>query len=108
MHGGKREGAGRKSGSRNQKSADVAAQVQEQSSLILAQLVDLAKNAHSETLRVAAMRELLTRGYGKAMPPEPDEEIPVPKDRIRFNEDWWRTGASDGALKKPPNDASGA
>jgi hypothetical protein len=108
MHGGKRDGAGRKPRSRNKKSADVAAQVQEQSSLILAQLVDLAMNAHSETLRVAAMRELLTRGYGKAMPPEPDEEIPAPKDRITFDENWWRIDDADGALRNPPSDASGA
>jgi hypothetical protein len=101
-HGGTRDGAGRKPGSRNRKSADVSAQVQEHAALILAQLVDLAKNARSETMRVAAMRELLTRGYGKAVAPEPDEEIPEPKDRVIWEPPNFSTDRREGI--KPQDD----
>ena len=41
------------------------------------ELARLAVNARSEAIRVAAIRELFDRGYGKATSPPVDVELPV-------------------------------
>jgi hypothetical protein len=71
-HGGKREGAGRKPGIPNKASGVIreAAQVWGMSGLkrlaLLAGLVPGKPGADTHTAQIAAIRELLDRGYGKA------------------------------------------
>jgi len=69
-HGGRRRGAGRKPGTRASNSREVATLVHARANDILAELARLARESTSDTIRVAAMRELLNRGHGKAAPPE--------------------------------------
>jgi hypothetical protein len=64
--GGKRPGAGRKPGSPNKVSLELRELAQAYAPAALAELARLAKSAKSETARVAAIRELLDRGYGKS------------------------------------------
>jgi hypothetical protein len=71
-HGGRREGAGRKPGVPNKAAGVIkeAAQVWGMAGLtrlaLLAGLVPGKPGAESEQTQVAAIRELLDRGYGKA------------------------------------------
>lgn len=67
--GGKREGAGRPSGSKNRATVDQKMRLsqlakQHAGEAILA-LADIAVNGQSETARIAAACAILDRGYGK-------------------------------------------
>jgi hypothetical protein len=72
MNGGRRPGAGRKPGSLNKVTREIKAAAQVfgpagiQRLARLAGLVSGAAPAESEQTQVAAIRELLDRGYGKA------------------------------------------
>jgi hypothetical protein len=60
--GGKREGAGRKLGSRNKATAEIRDLARTYSSVAVIELARLATAAKSETARIAAIKELLDRG----------------------------------------------
>lgn len=65
--GGKREGAGRKVGSHNKATAEIRAIAQKYTAKAMKELARLATEAESETARVAAIKEILDRGYGKSV-----------------------------------------
>ena len=67
--GGKRPGSGRKKGTPNQATAEVRILCREHVPNVIAELARLALNAESEGARVAAIKELLDRGFGKATQP---------------------------------------
>lgn len=62
---GERRG-GRKKGVPNKATADVKALAQEHGPSAIKELARLASNAESEAARVAAIKELLDRAYGKS------------------------------------------
>ena len=64
--GGKREGAGRKPGIPNKATAEIKALAQVHAEIAIRELARLAVSAESEAARVAAIKELLDRGYGKS------------------------------------------
>ena len=66
QNGGKRLGAGRKKGSRNKVTKDVRELAQKYGPDAVKEIARSATNAESESARVAAIRELLDRAYGKA------------------------------------------
>ena len=66
FHGGARPGAGRKKGSVNKATADIRAAAQEYTDQALNVLVQIATAGESEAARVAAIKELFDRGFGKA------------------------------------------
>lgn len=79
---------GRVAGTPNKATADIKALAQEYTKDALQELGRLAVKAESEAARVAAIKELLDRGYGKARQPVehsgPDgEAIPLSID-VRF------------------------
>lgn len=65
MAKGKKTG-GRVAGTPNKATADIKALAGEYTGAAIAELARLAKNAESEAARVAAIKELLDRGHGKA------------------------------------------
>jgi hypothetical protein len=70
-HGGRREGAGRKPRAFNKVTADIRQLAQPYGAPAVAELARLAgltkaPGALNEATRVAALRELLDRGYGRA------------------------------------------
>ena len=65
--GGKREGAGRPPGAVNKTTADIKALAQSFGADVVARLAHLAMKAESETAQIAACKELLDRGYGRAV-----------------------------------------
>lgn len=65
--GGKREGAGRPKGSRNKVTADIKEIAQSFGQEAITHLVEIARDGDApHAARVAAIREVLDRGYGKA------------------------------------------
>lgn len=65
--GGKREGAGRPKGSRNKVTADIKEIAQSFGQEAITHLVEIARDGDApHVARVAAIREVLDRGYGKA------------------------------------------
>lgn len=67
--GGKREGAGRKTGAIiTEAKRELSAMAQEHAPQALKTLVDIARNGKQEAARVAAANALLDRAYGK--PPQ--------------------------------------
>lgn len=65
--GGKREGAGRPKGSRNKVTADIKEIAQGFGEEAITHLVEIARDGDApHAARVAAVREILDRGYGKA------------------------------------------
>lgn len=65
--GGKREGAGRPKGSRNKVTADIKEIAQSFGQEAITHLVEIARDGDSPpAARVAAVKEILDRGYGKA------------------------------------------
>ena len=68
-HGGARPGAGRKKGSKHLLTADLKAACREHMPVIIAELVNIATKGETHAARVAAIKELLDRGYGKAVQP---------------------------------------
>lgn len=65
-HGGKREGAGRKKGIPNKATLEIRTIAQKYTEQAVAKIVDLMLNAESEQVRLAAAKELVDRGHGKA------------------------------------------
>jgi hypothetical protein len=76
-HGGRREGAGRKPGSRPRKSLEIASLVQAHEDVIIAELIRLAEKSRSDTIRVGATCELLDRSCGRAPAPAAVEMPPT-------------------------------
>jgi hypothetical protein len=64
-----RAGKGRPKGVPNKTTADVKALAQKHTDAAMSELARLAMNAEQEGTRVAAIKELLDRGYGKATQP---------------------------------------
>src|SRR5262249_29551776 len=67
--GGRRPGSGRKMGTPNKATAEIKELAQKYGPEAIAELARLATKAESEAARVAAIRELLDRGYGRAVQP---------------------------------------
>ncbi|MOA09125.1 hypothetical protein D3C78_1289340 [compost metagenome] len=68
--GGKREGAGRKGGTPNKVTADIKAIAQSFGEEAIKLLVEIARDGEAPpAARVAAAREIIDRGYGKAKQP---------------------------------------
>src|SRR5262245_7890914 len=67
--GGRRPGSGRKKGTPNKVTAEIKELAQKYGPEAIAELARLATKAESEAARVAAIRELLDRGYGRAVQP---------------------------------------
>lgn len=87
--GGARPGAGRPKGSMNKATADVRALASVHGPLAIKELARLAVEAESEAARVAAIKELLDRGYGKSPQPltgeggEGPAEIIIRRELVR-------------------------
>ena len=64
-HGGARPGAGRPNGSRNKVTLEVRELALEHGPTALKNLVTLSQKAKSESVRLAAIREVLDRAYGR-------------------------------------------
>ena len=69
MRGGKRAGAGRKAGQPNKVTSDIRALAQKYTDRAIKRLAYLAEKAESESAQVAAIKEILDRGYGKSKQP---------------------------------------
>ena len=69
MRGGKREGAGRKAGAPNKATAELQDLARQYTEDALRELARLALQATAESARVAAIKEILDRGYGKSKQP---------------------------------------
>ena len=67
--GGRRRGAGRPAGALNKATVEVRELARAYGPAAVDELARLAFNADSETVRVAASRELLDRGYGRPTQP---------------------------------------
>lgn len=63
--GGARPGAGRRKGAPNKATADIRALAQVHAEDAMVELARLATEAESEAARVAAIKELFDRGFGK-------------------------------------------
>lgn len=61
-----RKTGGRQKGSLNKATADIKALAQAHAPVAIKELARLAVKAESEAARVAAIKELLDRGYGKS------------------------------------------
>ena len=85
--GGYREGAGRKPGIPNKASGEIKALAREYGPKAIARLAQLSglldktPGADNHATQVAAIRELLDRGYGKAMQPT---DITSNGDTVRY------------------------
>jgi hypothetical protein len=81
--GGARLGAGRKPGSTNKATAELRELAQEYAPAALEELARLAVCATSEAARVAAIKEILDRAYGKSRQPlvGADDDQPI----VTFN-----------------------
>jgi hypothetical protein len=67
--GGRRPGSGRKKGTPNKVTAEIKELAQNYGPQGIAELARLATKAESEAARVAAIKGLLDRGYGRAVQP---------------------------------------
>ncbi|AVA20666.1 hypothetical protein [Rhizobium sp. NXC24] len=67
QRGGKREGAGRKSGGVSQAKKDIAQMAKVHAVDALNTLAKIAKSGESESARVSAANALLDRAYGRPM-----------------------------------------
>jgi len=74
--GGARKGAGRKAVMHNKQAAAFAGLVRRHTERIVDDLFEIATGSTSEVARIAAIRELLARGYGTASPPVDEESEP--------------------------------
>jgi len=81
-HGGRRPGSGRKKGAPNKATAEIKEIARTYTVQAVKELARLATKAKSEAARVAAIRELLDRGYGKATQPitgDPESPLETPQ-----------------------------
>jgi hypothetical protein len=67
--GGRQPGAGRPPGTPNKITADVRALAQVYGPAAIKELARIATKSESDSARVAAVKELLDRAYGKSMQP---------------------------------------
>lgn len=88
-HGGKRPGSGRKPGTPNKATLELKDLARQYTTDAVKELARLATNAESESARVAAIRELLDRGYGRPTQPiggDPDNPLVMvdasPRDKL--------------------------
>jgi hypothetical protein len=105
-HGGRREGAGRKAGAVNKATAGIKALAQPYGAPAVAELARLAgltgaPGAQNEATRVAALKELLDRGFGRATQhvAGDDEAAPV---SITFH---WADAVAEQHPETEPDDA---
>lgn len=78
--GGARPGAGRPKGVPNKITADIKALAQVHAPKAMRELARLAEHAESEAARVAAIKELFDRGFGKAsqlVGSDPEHPLPT-------------------------------
>ena len=79
MHGGKREGAGRPTGSKNRSTPDQSERITELAKthceLALQVLADVALKGKTDSARVSAANALLDRAYGR---PTPLQRVEMP------------------------------
>lgn len=87
--GGKRLGSGRKKGTPNKATLEIKELARQHTAAAVKELARLATKAKSEAARVAAIRELLDRGYGKPTQPiggDPDNPLVMidasPRDKL--------------------------
>lgn len=64
--GGARPGAGRKPGVPNRVTADIKALAQSYGAEAVKELVRILRKSENDNARIAAIKELFDRGYGKA------------------------------------------
>src|SRR5262245_53499788 len=67
--GGRQPGAGRPKGSRNKVNLELGEAAREYTTRALEQLWKIATHSRSDSARVAAIKEILDRGHGKAVQP---------------------------------------
>src|SRR5262245_21619799 len=65
-HGGRRPGSGRKAGTPNKTTAELRAAIGAMGDDLVNELMRIAFNAEFDNVRVAAIKELLDRGWGKS------------------------------------------
>jgi hypothetical protein len=65
--GGPRPGSGRPPGAHNKATADIRALAQDHSPRAITELARIMLNSESDTARVAAIKEMLDRAYGKSV-----------------------------------------
>ncbi len=70
----KTAGSGRKKGTANKNTADIKKLAQKHGVSSLEGIAELAKSAENESTRLAAYKELLDRGFGKARQPVGGDE----------------------------------
>ena len=84
-HGGARPGAGRPNGSRNKVTLEVRELALKHGPTALKNLVTLSQKAKSESVRLAAIREILDRAYGR--PPQAMEIMNLTPEELPSDED---------------------
>jgi hypothetical protein len=67
--GGKRPGSGRKKGTPNFMTRELKEIARREAPVLVRELIRLATKAESEAVRVAAIKEMFDRGFGKATQP---------------------------------------
>ena len=67
--GGKRPGSGRKKGTPNSMTRELKEIARKEAPVLVRELIRLATRAESEAARVAAIKEMFDRGFGKATQP---------------------------------------
>jgi hypothetical protein len=68
-NGGKRPGSGRKKGTPNVMTRELKEIAREEAPVLVRELIRLATKAESEAVRVAVIKEMFERGFGKATQP---------------------------------------
>ena len=99
-HGGARPGAGRPNGSHNMLTLEVRELALQHGPAALAALVKLSKKAKSESVELAAIREILDRAYGR--PPQAMEIMDVTPEELPSDEEIAAaviTALEEGAAK---------
>jgi len=99
-HGGARPGAGRPNGSRNKITLEVRELALEHGPTALKNLVTLSQKAKSESVRLAAIREVLDRAYGR--PQQAMEIMDVTPEELPSDEEIAAaviTALEEGAAK---------
>jgi hypothetical protein len=107
---------GREAGTPNKATADVRALAQEHGSWAIGELVRLAKTSGLDTARIAALKELLDRGYGRSVQgiaTDPQQPMLIRFEWAKASEPSAANGAgrgqkqmvwSDGSsMEEPPN-----
>ena len=67
--GGRRPGSGRKKGTPNLMTRELKEIARQEAPILIKELIRLATKAESEAVRVAAIKEMFDRGFGKATQP---------------------------------------